>query len=592
MRRLWETFQNIKFRNKMAVSYISMALIPLILFAAISGGIFIAQARKTTIAHTAQITGQVSDAIDVYISSIDKMANYLARTMDRTGMLQENEPLAVWQNGKKLVQYTLKDIAASHPEIAGILIAMSDDKFVATGMSRISRDKFTGESWYQSAEAQPDKIVLVSSAVGRNIVTNGDYSIDDVFSLAKAVTDMETGQVRGVILLDIRHDLIKESINSVTIGQQGFVFILDSEDNIVYTPANDIVYRVPPALLSGENLVTAQINGGRYQISYHQSSYTNWKTVGVFSLDEVMRGVNSIYYILVFCITVAVVLVAMVSIRLASSVTKPISKLQGLMRQAESGDLSVRFNSLYQDEIGDLGHSFNHMIARIDNLIRRVYQEQQSKRNAELKILQEQIKPHFLYNTLDTIGWMARDYQANDIVLLVDALTSMFRIGLSHGKEYITVREEISHVSNYLYIQKIRYKDKLTYEIRIEESFYQYQLPKLILQPLVENAIYHGIKQKRGGGTIRITGSFGNQESPMLKLTVEDNGAGIGEEKLAQLKNRLENPQMLEDKQSFGLFYVAQRIQLCYGENQSIALDSTEGKGTTVIVMLPLKRGL
>lgn len=156
-----------------------------------------------------------------------------------------------------------------------------------------------------------------------------------------------------------------------------------------------------------------------------------------------------------------------VSLQLANSVTKPISKLQKLMKQAESGDLSVRFNSLYSDEIGDLGHSFNHMIHRIDHLIHRVYEEQQSKRDAELKSLQEQIKPHFLYNTLDTISWMARDYGADDIVRLVDALTSMFRIGLSHGKDFISVQEEITHVSNYLYIQKIRYKDKLNYAVDV-----------------------------------------------------------------------------------------------------------------------------
>lgn len=228
--------------------------------------------------------------------------------------------------------------------------------------------------------------------------------------------------------------------------------------------------------------------------------------MGVFSLDEVMSCVNTIVYILLACVIISLVLVVIVSFQLTRTLTNPIFKLKRLMRQAESGDLTVRFNGRNNDEIGELGQSFNHMFARIDDLIQMVYVEQKNKRTAEMKSLQEQIKPHFLYNTLDTISWMARDYEADDIVRLVDALTNMFRIGLSHGKDIISVKEEITHVSNYLYIQKIRYKDKLNYQIQVDESLYSIEVPKLILQPLVENAIYHGIKAKRGGGTIYITG--------------------------------------------------------------------------------------
>ena len=153
-----------------------------------------------------------------------------------------------------------------------------------------------------------------------------------------------------------------------------------------------------------------------------------------------------------------------------------------LMKKAEEGNLKVRFESSSTDEIGELGQSFNNMIDQIEELVHMVYLEQQSKRNAELKSLQEQIKPHFLYNTLDTISWMARDYDAEDIVLLVDALSNMFRIGLSQGKDFITLREEVTHITNYLYIQKIRYKDKLQYVLDIPQALMGYSVPKLILQ--------------------------------------------------------------------------------------------------------------
>ena len=479
----------------------------------------------------------------------------------------------------------MENVANSHREVAGIFIATKEDLYVSTGMSRISRDPFQNERWYREASENPEEIQLISVVTGRNIVTNRSYSIDDVFSLAKAVQDPETGEVLGVILLDIRHDIIQSSINGVTIGEKGFVFVMDQEDNIVYTPVNGIVYRVNPKWVKAMEPMSVQIQGGSYQIRSELSPYTGWRTVGVFSMDEVMSSVNTIVYILFTCVIISLVLVVIVSFKFSRTLTNPIFKLKRLMKQAESGDLTVRFNFQHNDEIGELGQSFNHMIARIDQLIQMVYVEQENKRTAEMKSLQEQIKPHFLYNTLDTISWMARDYDAEDIVRLVDALTNMFRIGLSHGKDIITVKEEITHVSNYLYIQKIRYKDKLNYVIHVDESLYAIEVPKLILQPLVENAIYHGVKAKRGGGTITITGV---PEGENLVFTVQDNGAGMPQEKVEELNRRMSERSVLDEQKSFGLFYIRERIQLCYGTGYGVHVESALGEGTRVTITLPL----
>ena len=479
----------------------------------------------------------------------------------------------------------MENVANSHREVAGILIASKEDLYVSTGMSRISRDPFENEQWYREAVENPEEIQLISVVTGRNIVTNRSYSIDDVFSLAKAVQNPDTGEVLGVILLDIRHDIIQSSINGITIGEEGFVFVIDEEDNMVYTPVNEIVYRVNPKWFRSAEPMSVQIGGGSYQIRSELSPYTGWRTVGVFSLDEVMSSVNTIVYILLACVIISLVLVVNVTFQMTRSLTNPIFKIKRLMRQAESGDLPVRIKGRNNDEIGELGQSFNHMIARIDDLIQMVYVEQKNKRTAEMKSLQEQIKPHFLYNTLDTISWMARDYEADDIVRLVDALTNMFRIGLSHGKDIISVKEEITHVSNYLYIQKIRYKDKLNYQIQVDESLYSIEVPKLILQPLVENAIYHGIKAKRGGGTIYITGEPVERN---LLFTVRDDGAGMPQEKVDEINRRMSERSVLDEQKSFGLFYIRERIQLCYGEGYGVHVESTLGEGTRVTITLPL----
>lgn len=570
----------------MLLSNIVVALIPFLIFSIVSGFVFLDHAQKTAEEHSVQLIHQVSNSMDVYVETIEKMVNYIQLELQDTPFFtMESEGASGWDSETAYIRSVLENVANSHREVAGIFIATKEDLYVSTGMSRISRDPFQNERWYREASENPEEIQLISVVTGRNIVTNRSYSIDDVFSLAKAVQDPETGEVLGVILLDIRHDIIQSSINGVTIGEKGFVFVMDQEDNIVYTPVNGIVYRVNPKWVKAMEPMSVQIQGGSYQIRSELSPYTGWRTVGVFSMDEVMSSVNTIVYILFTCVIISLVLVVIVSFKFSRTLTNPIFKLKRLMKQAESGDLTVRFNFQHNDEIGELGQSFNHMIARIDQLIQMVYVEQENKRTAEMKSLQEQIKPHFLYNTLDTISWMARDYDAEDIVRLVDALTNMFRIGLSHGKDIITVKEEITHVSNYLYIQKIRYKDKLNYVIHVDESLYAIEVPKLILQPLVENAIYHGVKAKRGGGTITITGV---PEGENLVFTVQDNGAGMPQEKVEELNRRMSERSVLDEQKSFGLFYIRERIQLCYGKGYGVHVESTLGEGTRVTITLPL----
>ena len=577
---------NVSLRTRMLLSNIVVALIPFLMFSIVSGSIFLDHAQKTAEEHSVQLIHQVSNSMDVYVETIEKMVNYIQLELQDTPFFtMESEGASGWDSETAYIRSVLENVANSHREVAGIFIATKEDLYVSTGMSRISRDPFQNERWYREAAENPEEIQLISVVTGRNIVTNRSYSIDDVFSLAKAVQDPETGEVLGVILLDIRHDIIQSSINGVTIGEKGFVFVMDQEDNIVYTPVNGIVYRVNPKWVKAMEPMSVQIQGGSYQIRSELSPYTGWRTVGVFSMDEVMSSVNTIVYILFTCVIISLVLVVIVSFKFSRTLTNPIFKLKRLMKQAESGDLTVRFNFQHNDEIGELGQSFNHMIARIDQLIQMVYVEQENKRTAEMKSLQEQIKPHFLYNTLDTISWMARDYDAEDIVRLVDALTNMFRIGLSHGKDIITVKEEITHVSNYLYIQKIRYKDKLNYVIHVDESLYAIEVPKLILQPLVENAIYHGVKAKRGGGTITITGV---PEGENLVFTVQDDGAGMLQEKVEELNRRMSERSVLDEKKSFGLFYIRERIQLCYGKGYGVHVESTLGEGTRVTITLPL----
>jgi len=580
---------NLPFKIKMLGSYVLTSVLPFLIAALISGSVMISQTKHTSILLMHQIISQVGNSIDMYVQSMDKIADYLTIELGTDNNLpyHKNKLSSILQN---LIQAT--------PEIAGILLAYSDDTSVSMGMSRISRDPFLLESWYKTAVSSHGNTVLVSSPAGRNILTNYEDSVDDIFSLAKAVFSPLDGSLVGVILLDIRHNIIRNSISSVSIGDTGFVFVIDADDNVIYSPVNKIVYRIPIDILKTESSPfhkmkppELKIGNKRFQIDIVYSNYTGWRTVGVFPSGEFRKNFSWANITVIISMICILLLIFSASLFFSNTITKPVLKLQNLMQKAETGNLTVRFRSLYNDEIGNLGRSFNHMLEQLDRLVKQVYKEQQYKKEAEIKILQEQIKPHFLYNTLDTISWLAREKGALDVVKLVDALTNMFRAGLSKGKDFITLKEELKHVGSYLYIQQIRYNDKLSYRIETDDFFRDCLVPRILLQPLVENAIYHGIKQKRDNGIIKVrVEKITKNNLSMLVLSVYDDGVGIPQDKLIPLQKTLEMNDTPAEKSGFGLYYVAKRIFLTYGPPYGIKIHSRKNKETIVSLYLPFQK--
>lgn len=589
MKSVKNKIMNLSIRSKMILSYILIALIPFCIFGIIVISIFARQAENDISEHTGQMISQVRTSIDVYISSIEKIANYVIaelRSVDFNAMYIEDDIFWMQESTKAVTR--LNHVANTHPEVAGILFATENDLYISTGMTRISRDSFVNEDWYQLAVSNPDSVCLISDTSGRNIVTNESYSIDNVFSMVKAIYKEGTSEVMGVLLMDIKHDIISQSIDNITIGQKGFVFVIDPEDRVVYTPANPVTYRVNPNWIREESVpVTARIRGEKYQIRSERSDYTGWRVVGVFSIDEIMGHMNSLIAMLTCGLLLLLAFVLVITVKISQTITNPVVELEQLMKKAESGDLAVRFQGDYHDEVSELGRDFNRMLVRIEDLIQQVYIEQKNKRTAELKVLQEQIKPHFLYNTLDTISWMARDVGAGDVVRLVDALTNMFRIGLSRGRDYISVEQELSYVGNYLYIQKIRYGSKLNYQIIRDEEILKEEVPKLMLQPLVENAIYHGLKTRRGEGHLTIRAVKVGEE--LLEFSVEDDGSGMSDDQAAELNHLLNEPCELEERQSFGLFYIKERLRIKYGDEFKIRVNSIAHVGTKVVIHIPIQ---
>lgn len=279
----------------------------------------------------------------------------------------------------------------------------------------------------------------------------------------------------------------------------------------------------------------------------------------------------------------AIIAAAYMTIQATKSVTAPIRELCDMTEKVAEGDFSVRTRKADMDEIGILSQSFNEMTKEIGTLVEDIKQQQVNLHLTETKLLQAQINPHFLYNTLDTIVWLAEEHKTNEVVDMVTALSSFFRTTLSKGRDFITVEEEESHIRSYLEIQQFRYQDILDYSIEIDEELRGYVLPKLTLQPLVENALYHGIKNKRGKGTIRITGK---KDAEAMIFKVNDNGKGMTPEKLSELHGNMQKEKPDNNVNSFGVINVNQRIRHYYGKEYGLSYESSPDKGTEVTVKI------
>lgn len=303
-------------------------------------------------------------------------------------------------------------------------------------------------------------------------------------------------------------------------------------------------------------------------------------------------------------LAVTIVLIAVLSYIIPRSIIRPITEIAKVTDEVAGGNLDARAKEYEGDEAKVLASSINVMIDKINRLLVQIKEEQLSLRKAELELLQAQINPHFLYNTLDAIVWLAESGEKEKVVSMVENLSGFFRTSLNQGREIVPVKDEITHITNYLNIQAVRYQDILNFSIDISEDILDCEIPKLTLQPFVENALYHGIKEKRGGGTILVTGRkqqvssgdgapdseiYGKYDDDICIIEISDNGKGMTTERLNTVLAELEDA-TIENRSIYGLYNANQRIKLYYGTNYGIIIDSKEGIGTVARIILPANK--
>ncbi|WP_248927008.1 cache domain-containing sensor histidine kinase [Paenibacillus hamazuiensis] len=554
--------------------------------------------------NTLQLIDKVNKSLDFYVSNMQNISYLISANpefrqfLGSSARIPESGQVPISELDRYNMGKLLQSISSLYPEVAGILVAKSNGDYFSNDMYARTDRPLTEEFWYAEAVANRGIFKNIGHPEGRNVASHANYQKDEVVSMVRAILDPNTQGVLGVVLIDLKLRVIAETVKDVRLGKSGYLMIVDKYGEKIYSPSHPLIDQLPRQWFSDDGgsggMFLKKVGGEELQFIYRKSPFTDWTTVGVFPAKETVAEIREIrLYVIVF-VFIACVLGIAASHYLSYSISRPILKLTDLMRKAESGDLAIRSADRRTDEIGMLGRGLNHMLVQIHKLLTLTEQQEKQKREAELKSLQAHIKPHFLYNTLDTIHWLSRKRGADDVAEMVASLSKLFRIALSRGNEMIPLADEIEHIRSYLKIQQTRYREKLHYEIDMPGELAHLPVLKIILQPIIENAIYHGIKERRGPGHIYVQV---RENEGHLEIRIEDDGRGMTADQLAELSKglgasyaRLEKQDEARAPVGYGIMNVQDRIVLSFGAPYGLSIVSEPGNGTVVTVTHPIIR--
>ncbi len=545
--------------------------------------------RNSVLDNSRVLLMQLTSEIDSYILGMEK----ISLTIQNDDQIQKylKNPLKVSRGDLAVIQDRLMTYIRAREDISNILIVGNGDLIISGNPGDVINPwtSIKEKQWYKGA-LEADGKTIVSSSYVQDIV-EGRYPW--VVSLSKEIFSTEDHRSLGVLLVDLKFNRINELCRSLVVGKKGYNFIVDGNGNYVFHPTQQLVYsslRTEPV-----NSILKLLDKSDERIYYNDrkyymietSSLTGWHIISVTNDSDIIPDWEYIQITYTIIGLVLFLIVGFITNRISAGITKPVRKLQDIMKSVDTGEFRMVGSIRATDEIRELAREYDIMVGRIRELMSENIKEQELKRKSDLKALQAQINPHFLYNTLDSIIWMGEMGRNKEVVLMTSALSKLFRISISRGKDFITIKDEIAHVESYLTIQKMRYKDKFEYRIDVDPSLYGRTILKIILQPLVENAIYHGIKEVDYTGFIEITGVG---DGKTITLKVSDNGKGMGKEELDELIKSIESG--TEEEQSLsrhglGVRNVHERIRLYFGSEYGLSFFSTPGEGTVITVKLP-----
>ena len=540
------------------------------------------------VVYTRTIVRQTNQNIDSYIDYMDNIVTMVSGSRDTQSFLynKDEETLQVSECRQRLVEQ-FRTILKSRSDIRNIGLIQKDGNrlFNNGGQQKNAYLDLDTQAWYKNAITS-NRSVLTSSHVQHVIRGERPW----VITVSRGVRNFTgSGNREGVVFIDLNYSAISELCDQNSIGSKGYVFLLDQDGNVVYHPQQQQLYNELQTenidLVMNTDKETLMDGSGDnakiYTIS--RSEKTGWTVVGCTNVAELLKDSKKARSIYVLVAAILVVVALVLSNLISRNITRPLQQLRDSMARVQEGDFrAAEVEVTSRNEVGSLTRSFNVMTSRIQELMKQNIYEQQQKRKSELKALQSQINPHFLYNTLDSIIWMAEGKKNEEVVVMTASLARLLRQSISNEEEQVPIGQEVEYARSYLTIQKMRYKDKLEFQIQVDAQIMGVPIIKLVLQPLIENAIYHGLKYKEGKGLLIVRGY---REGENAVIQIKDNGAGMDEQTLSHI---FEKHKVNYRSNGVGVYNVQKRLQLYYGMDYGITYSSRQGEGTTASIVIPM----
>ena len=548
---------------------------------------FSASANEMAAESSQRVLAQVNRSLDNYLRNMMRVSDTAYYRVIKSADLDQEATAGELRDALELLHAKDGDVLVS--------LAVFDEKGALISATPLTELKNSvtprRESWFTAAMERIENLHFSTPHV-QNLFEDPDSRYRWVVSLSRHVELTRGGVIQsGVLLVDMNFSGIEQICKDVSFSNgQGYLYLIDGSGEIIYHPRQQLLYA---GLQEENNLQAAGYSDGTYsevfqahrrQVTVKTVGYTGWKLVGVVPSETLRDNYSQLLLFALFVVSFSIFLLVFVNLRLSEWITAPMKKLDLAVRELEKGAETVDFDVDGPYEVEHLSRSVQSMVSTMRHLMEDILQQEEEKRRSELDVLQSQINPHFLYNTLDSVVWMTENGRTQEAVVMLTALARFFRISLSKGSNIIPIGDEIEHARNYLTIQMMRYKNKFSADISAQEGIEKLYTIKLIIQPILENAIYHGMEYADGEGEIHIR-AFREGENVIIE--VEDNGPGMSQEVVEQLLKPQGSAGPKAKGSGIGLRNVHQRIRLTFGEPYGLTILSEPDSGTVVRICLP-----
>ncbi|MBD0378927.1 sensor histidine kinase [Paenibacillus sedimenti] len=573
--------------NMIIILFITLAIGGVALYASIQ---FIESNTKDL---AVQVIHQVSDNIEnrakeVFTSSVYVMSDSAIRQIvSETGEAVTNENYPAFRSR---MEYLLAQYGNGNPYMNSI--------FIQTKGGRVYWWENKKGLDYALDQKAVQEITNTGSAYLRAHGNNKGWAPSfrqrkEVFLVRDFVDVSQIDQSLGTIIFSVDADYFLSLSTNSSIIQPNNMAILNQTNELLAggetEEADDLINSSLASTLQDTQSSTAFAHNAKadgHLLIQERTSTLGWRVLCFIPLSNLLSDTRVLVLVIVLVSLIAILISTGIAILLSNSTTRNIKLLEQTMRKVEDGNFDVRIAPLGRDEIGSLSVRFNFMVSRINDLINTVYKERIAKQQAEFTVLMSQINPHFLYNTLGTVKWYARMHNQPDIDRMLTAVIDLLKYSVRRAGEFHSLEQEINHLRNYIFIQKIGYGEAFQMKYEVDDSVLACEVPYFILQPLVENAILHGIEMSKGIGVINLQAW---KEEHQLVITVEDNGVGMDAGQITRILNGENRKQAMPGVTSIGIRNVNERMHLYYGERYGLSYESVPGQGTKAILRLPYK---